>query len=96
MTCPECNGSVSKHALACPHCGIPEEKAQELLEELEEDGRRKSCEDAEFAAEEFARGNAMQEEAEKDFEEELSRMVCEKLCAEEEEESRGRFWAKWF
>lgn len=30
--CPECNGQLSEHANACPHCGIPSYKIKDALD----------------------------------------------------------------
>ena len=35
IDCPECEGRVSSHAFACPHCGFPVlEYGQQALEDL--------------------------------------------------------------
>ena len=52
--CPECNGQLSEHANACPHCGIPSNKIKdsrdkqinEIKEERERRDRKKRIDKA--------------------------------------------------
>lgn len=52
--CPECNGVISEHALICPHCGLPKEKAEELLEAKERERAEREAKWKEYDAEMMA------------------------------------------